>query len=66
MRAGVGEQNVPFLIKFKFICSKMMGLMNMPSLTIVQPEPVSPCIAVAKGGLATAQIGRKQVSNTEI
>ena len=61
MRAGVGEQNVPFQIKFKFICSKMMGLMNMPRLTIVQLEPVSPCVAVAKGGLATAQIG-----NTEI
>ena len=25
MRAGVGEQQFPFQIKFKFICSKMMG-----------------------------------------
>ena len=38
----------------------------MPRLTIMQPEPVSPCIAMAEGGLATAQIARKQASNTEI
>ena len=39
----------------------------MPRLTIVQrDEPVSPCIAKAKGSLATAQIARKKVSNTEI
>ena len=40
--------------------------MKMPCLTIVQREPVSPCIPMAEGGLATAQIVRKQVSNTEI
>ena len=28
----------------------------MHPLTIVQPESVSPCIAMAEGGLATAQI----------
>ena len=38
----------------------------MLHLAIVQPEPASPCIAMAEGGLATAQIARKQVSNTEI
>ena len=38
------------------------GLMIMP----VQPEPVSPCIPMAEGGLATTQIARKQASNTEI
>ena len=41
-------------------------LMKMPRLTTVQPEPVSLCIAMAEGGLAKAQIARKQVSNTEI
>ena len=42
--------------------------MKMPHLTIVQPEPVSPYIAMAEGGLATstAQTARKLVSNTEI
>ena len=40
--------------------------MKMPTLTIVQPEPVYPCIAMAESGLATAEIARKQVSNTEI
>ena len=41
--------------------------MKMTRLTsIVQREPVSPCIAMAKGGLATAQIARKQASNTDI
>ena len=34
----------------------------MPPLTIVQPEPVSPCIAMTEGSPATAQIVRKQVS----
>ena len=38
----------------------------MPHLTSVQPEPVSSCIAIAEGGLATAQIARKQVSITQI
>ena len=40
----------------------------MPPLALVQPEPVSPCtcIAVAKGGLTTAEKARKQVRNTEI
>ena len=56
MRAGVGEQ-VLFQNKFKCVCSKM---------TIVQREPVSPCIPMVECGLATAQIARKQVSNTEI
>ena len=42
--------------------------MKMPRLTIiiVQSEPVSPCIAMTEGGLATAQIARKKVNNTEI
>ena len=40
--------------------------MKMHRLTIVQRGPVSPCIAIAKGGLTTAQIARKQVSNAEI
>ena len=40
--------------------------MKMPRLTVVQPEPVSPCIAIVKAGLAVARISRKQVSNTEI
>ena len=31
----------------------------MPRWTIVQREPVSPYIAMAEGGLATAQIARK-------
>ena len=56
MRAGVGGQ-VLFHNKFKCIWSKM---------TIVQRQPVSPCIPVVECGLATAQIARKQVSNTEI
>ena len=38
----------------------------MPRLTIVQRDPVSTCIAMAEGGLATAPVARKQVSNTEI
>ena len=38
----------------------------MPRLTIVQTEPVSSCIPMMEGGLATAQMGRKQDSNTEI
>ena len=33
--------------------------MKMSRLTIVQPEPVSPCIAMAESGLATAQIAKK-------
>ena len=41
-------------------------MMKMPCLAIVQREPVSPCIAMAEDGLTTAQIARKQVSNTEI
>ena len=41
--------------------------MKMPRWTNVQPAwPVSPCIAIAEGGLASAQITRKHVSNTEI
>ena len=67
MRAGVGEQKVLFQIKFRCICSKMIGLMKMSCLTIVPREPVSPCIAMEEGGPATAQFfNRKQVSNTEI
>ena len=42
------------------------GLMKMHRLTIVQPEPVSSCIAMAEDGVTTAQIARKQVSNAEI
>ena len=42
------------------------GLIKMPRLTNVQPEPVPPCIAMAEGGLTTARIARKQVSHTEI
>ena len=38
----------------------------MTRLTIVQREPVSPCIAMAKCSLVTAQIARKQASNTDI
>ena len=38
----------------------------MSPLTIVHPEPVPPCIAMAEGGPAIAQIARKQVSNNEI
>ena len=38
----------------------------MTRLTIVQHEPASPCIAMAEGGLATAQIVRKLASNTDI
>ena len=30
---------------------------KMTPLTIVQPEPVSPCIYMAEGGLATANTG---------
>ena len=41
--------------------------MNMLHLTIfAQRVPVFPCIAMAEGGLATAQIARKQVNNAEI
>ena len=40
--------------------------MKMPHSTIVQPVPVSPCIAMAKGRLASAQIARKHVGNAEI
>ena len=40
--------------------------MKMTRLTIVQREPVSPCIAMVEGGLATAKIARKQASNTDI
>ena len=42
------------------------GLTKMPHLTIVQREPVSPCIATVEGGSTTAQIAGEQVSNTEI
>ena len=42
--------------------------MKMTRLTTVQRDPVSPCrpIAMAEGGLATAQIARKQARNTDI
>ena len=40
--------------------------MKMTHLTIVQREPAFLCIAMAEGGLATAQIARKQASNTVI
>ena len=40
--------------------------MKMTCLIIVQRESVPPCIAMAEGGLATAQIVRKQASNTDI
>ena len=40
--------------------------MKMTRLTIVQREPVSSCIAMAEGGLATSQIAREQASNTDI
>ena len=43
-----------------------MGWRKIPRLAIVQPEPVSLCIAMTESDLATAQIARKQVSNTEI
>ena len=67
MRTGVGEQKDHFQINFKFICSKNDGLMKMPNLKIMQPEPVFLCTAIYDGrGLATAHIARKQVSNTEI
>ena len=66
MRAVVGEQKILLQIRFKFIFFKNDGLKEIPRLEIVQREPVSPCIAMAEGGLATAQIARKQVSNTEI
>ena len=36
----------------------------MPRLTTVRREPVFLCIAIAEGGLTTAQVVRKQVSNT--
>ena len=40
--------------------------MKMTRLTIVQREPVSPCIAMAECGLATARISREQAGNTDI
>ena len=40
--------------------------MKMTRLTTVQREPVSPCISMAVGGLATAEIAGKQASNTDI
>ena len=40
--------------------------MKMTRFTIVLHELVSPCIAMAEGGLAAAQIARKQASNTDI
>ena len=64
MWAGVGEQKV--LFQNKFISCKNGALMKMTRLTIVQRGPVSPCIDMAEGGLATAQIARKQASNTDI
>ena len=36
--------------------------MKMPSLTIVQRDLVSACIAIAEGGLAISQIARKHVT----
>ena len=50
MWAKEEEQKVLFQINFKFILSR---------LTIVQPVPASPCIAMAESGLATAQIAKK-------
>ena len=42
------------------------GMDENDSFDIVQREPVSPCIAMAEGSLATAQISRKQASNADI
>ena len=52
---GWGNKQLFFILSLGAFVKKY-ALMEMPRLTILQPEPLSPCCAMAEGGLATAQI----------
>ena len=55
---GCGIKKSSFRLRLSAFVQKD-GLIKMPRWTIVQREPVSPCIAMAEGGLAMAQICQK-------